>query len=244
MGRDAPIEVLTASISRTRCTVEGHGTPLAIALPRWEGREMRSRQLENKRFALIVVVLLAGGCGGSDSGGAESVEKTTAKTSAKPKPSLVGRWQLIRTCESQVAALRKAGLAALAPSVAGDYFPGMDPAQLAKKRKVCAGAHAAAHSHFFTKSGEFGSLDENGERVDDGTYRLIDADTFRIDSEKSVTFDYQIESGNRLSLRPVITPKMRREALANPLEFSAAGWALAVAIPGRKWKRIPCDGAC
>jgi hypothetical protein len=91
---------------------------------------------------------------------------------------------------------------------------------------------------------EFGSLDENGERVDDGTYRFIDGDTFRIDSEKSVTFDYQIESGNRLSLEPVITPQMRREALADPLEFSAAGWALSVAIPGQTWKRVACDGAC
>jgi hypothetical protein len=205
---------------------------------------MDSHRLEQKRAALIAVLLLVGGCGGSDSGEAVSVEKTTATASAKAKPSLVGRWELMRTCESQVAALRKAGLGALAPSVAGDYFPGTDPAQLAKKRRVCAGAHAAAHSHFFTKDGEFGSLDENGERVDDGMYRLVDGDTFRIDSEKSVTFHYQIESGNRLSLQPVITPKMRREALANPLEFSAAGWALAVAIPGQTWKRVPCAGAC
>ena len=205
---------------------------------------MRAYQLENKRAALIVAVLLVGGCGGSDSGGAESVQETTTKTPAKTKSSLVGRWELMRTCESQVAALRKAGLGELAPSVAGDYFPGTDPAQLAKKRRVCAGAHAAAHSHFFTSDGEFGSLDENGERVDDGTYRLVDGDTLRIDSEKSVTFDYQIESGNRLSLQPVITPKMRREALANPLEFSAAGWALSVAIPGQKWKRVACAGVC
>jgi hypothetical protein len=205
---------------------------------------MRSLPLGSKGAALIVVAVVAGGCGGSDSGGAGSAVKTTAKTTAKTKPSLVGRWELIRTCESQVAALRKAGLGALAPSVAGDYFPDTDPAQLAKKRRVCAGARAAAHSHFFTKDGEFGSLDENGEQVDDGQYRLVDGDTFRIESEKSVTFNYQIESGNRLSLQPVITSKMRREALANPLEFSAAGWALAVAIPGRKWKRVPCAGVC
>jgi hypothetical protein len=38
----------------------------------------------------------------------------------------------------------------------------------------------------------------------------------------------------------VITKRMRRKALAHPLEFSAAGWSVAVAYTGHVWKSVPC----
>jgi hypothetical protein len=31
-------------------------------------------------------------------------------------------------------------------------------------------------------------------------------------------------------------------ALAHPLQFSTAGWMVAVAYPGHTWKRVPCGG--
>jgi hypothetical protein len=46
----------------------------------------------------------------------------------------------------------------------------------------------------------------------------------------------------QLSLSPVITPAMKKKALAQPLEFSDAGWSVAVSYPGQFWKRVDCSG--
>ena len=51
-------------------------------------------------------------------------------------------------------------------------------------------------------------------------------------------------SGNELALTPVITAAAKRQALAKPLDFSTAGWQIAVAFPGHTWKRVPCKGWC
>ncbi len=59
----------------------------------------------------------------------------------------------------------------------------------------------------------------------------------------NVVFRYEIE-GDKLSLSPVITPAMKKEALAQPLEFSDAGWSVAVSYPGQIWKRVDCSGWC
>jgi hypothetical protein len=34
------------------------------------------------------------------------------------------------------------------------------------------------------------------------------------------------------------------EALSNPLEFSDAGWSIAVSYPGQVWSRVPCGRWC
>ena len=47
-----------------------------------------------------------------------------------------------------------------------------------------------------------------------------------------------------LSLTPVLTKTMVRQALAHPQEFSDAGWAVSVAYAGHLWKRVPCEGWC
>ncbi len=46
--------------------------------------------------------------------------------------------------------------------------------------KPCTGALTRKHSHFFTQSGQFGSLDWLGGHVDDGSYRIINGSTMRI----------------------------------------------------------------
>jgi hypothetical protein len=42
----------------------------------------------------------------------------------------------------------------------------------------------------------------------------------------------------------VLTPAMKKQALAQPLTFSDAGWAIAVSSRGRVWKRVHCADWC
>jgi len=69
--------------------------------------------------------------------------------------------------------------------VVGEGFvPGVrKPDQLADPANPCKGAVPREHSHFFTEDGRFGSLDWNGDTVDDGTYEMVDADTFVVSKE-------------------------------------------------------------
>ena len=138
-------------------------------------------------------------------------------------------------------ALAKAGLRTTAPAMlAGNGLVTGTPKQLARKTNICKGAVPRRHSHFFTAMGQFGSIDYNGKQVDDGTYRLLDSRTVRINDG---TFHFRI-SGRELRLEPVISAAARRKALAQPLQFSTAGWQVAVAFPGHAWKRVPCAGWC
>jgi hypothetical protein len=90
----------------------------------------------------------------------------------------------------------------------------------------------------------FGSLTEDLQQVDDGMYEILDGGRFRIgNADAGVVFRYEIE-GDELSLSPVITPAMKEDALAHPLEFSDAGWSVAVSYPGQVWKRVDCSGWC
>ena len=100
--------------------------------------------------------------------------------------------------------------------------------QLRDHANPCAGAVPRRHSHFFRKSGEFGSLDWTGQPVDDGRYRITKPGTVTIFKEfPKVPFRYRI-SGNSLSLTP-LTPR-------GCPAFRCA-WAIAVAYPGKTWKR-------
>jgi hypothetical protein len=157
---------------------------------------------------------------------------------AKSSP-IVGRWQTIRTCQGLVVALKSVGLEPLAPGVVGDYFPGKTPQQLAQKQNLCEGAKPQAHGHFFTSDGKFGSLDQHGEQVDEGTYQVTGS-TLKI-GEGSFRFRIQ---GKTLMLRPLLTPALKQEALADPLNFHQAGWMVAVAYNGHPWKRVACKTWC
>ncbi len=200
------------------------------------------------RAAVAGVVLLAvltSACGSGESQPAEpaaSVASTssTASTTTAASVELVGRWEHMNQCPQLTKALAEEDLETVAPSVAMDYFPNSTPTQLAKKDDVCDGAEGFVHSHFFTDSGAFGSLTEDLEQVDDGPYEVLDGGRVRIGG---VVFRYEIE-GDKLSLLPVITPAMKKEALAQPLEFSDAGWSVAVSYPGQIWKRVDCSGWC
>jgi hypothetical protein len=164
-----------------------------------------------------------------------------ASSSAARSSALVGRWERVTTCQELVSALAKAGLRTTAPAMlAGNGLVTGTPKQLARKVNICKGAVPRRHSHFFTAAGMFGSIDYNDKQVDDGTYRLLDSRTVRINDG---TFHFRI-SGRELRLEPVISAAARRKALAQPLQFSTAGWQVAVAFPGHAWKRVPCAGWC
>ena len=59
-----------------------------------------------------------------------------------------------------------------------------------------------------------------------------------------VTFHYRIVDDDTLFLTPELTDAMVSQALADPKEFSDAGWAVSVALAGHPWKRVPCEGWC
>ena len=164
-----------------------------------------------------------------------------AATDATRATAIVGRWERVTTCQELVSALTKAGLRKTAPAMlAGNGLVPGTPKQLAAKPDICKGAVPRRHSHFFTGAGQFGSVDYNGQQVDDGTYRLLNARTIRIGEG---TFHFRI-TGRELRLQPVISAAARRKALAQPLQFSTAGWQVAVAFPGHAWKRVPCAQWC
>jgi hypothetical protein len=202
-------------------------------------------------IASLLISLLLIGCGGGESESAEpsgqtsvvSTDATTPTTTAETE-ALVGRWEHVNECPQLTKALAEEGLETIAPAVAGDYFPNSTPKQLAKKGDVCDGAKGFVHSHFFTDNGAFGSLTEDLQQVDDGMYEILDGGRFRIgNADPGVVFRYEIE-GDALSLSPVITPAMKEDALAHPLEFSDAGWSVAVSYPGQVWRRVDCSGWC
>ena len=122
----------------------------------------------------------------------------------------------------------------------GDYFPNQQPTDLAKKRNICDGAKPQLHSHFFTVDGKFGSLDQHGKQVDDGTYKLLSTNTVKINDG---TFRFRIQ-GKTLMLTPLLTSAEKQAALAKPLNFSTAGWMVAVSYLGRPWKRVACGTWC
>ena len=214
------------------------------------GKRQGDGPMSRMALIVLVVVSLVAGCGSDDQDAAEQPSPTpeaTGTPASTPTQSnpLVGKWELSRTCEGMVRALDQGGLRALAPSVVGDYFPDKSPKELARKAEVCQGAEPQQHSHYFTAEGEFGSLDQNGEHVDQARYRVIDSRKLRIDTEFGPeNYRYRITGGDRLTLEPLIPKRARRAARAKPLEFGLAAHMAAVAYTGHTWKRVDCEGWC
>lgn len=193
--------------------------------------------------ALVAVITAAcsSGSGTASPTGQGVPTSPPASVTGPVGTELVGRWEQARNCQDLVGALDQLGLGATAPGVVGDFFPNETPQQLAQKPDLCAGAQPSPHSHFFTASGQFGSLDESLNQVDNGHYTIVNEHTLKIDD---ASFRYAITGGDTLSLHPVITSAERKKALASPLEFSTATWMVAVSYPGATWKRVPCEGWC
>jgi hypothetical protein len=189
--------------------------------------------------AIGVLAACAGSSGGStssDNGVPSDAVEPEATTAATP---LVGRWMQVHTCDQLVVGLEDAGLGETAPVIVGDFFPDIPVEELAAKDDLCSGARPQRHFHFFDAEALFGSIDQHEQQVDDGTYS-VEGDTLHI-GDGMWTFTI---SGNQLSLEPVISEAQLDETLADPLQWSVAGWIVAVAYPGSTWKRVACRGWC
>jgi hypothetical protein len=178
-----------------------------------------------RRIGVLLALVVTSGCAGSP--GTEGTEPTKESGATPRVAPLVGAWERVTRCEELVSALKQAGLQDwVLESVSGNEFiPGYpDPAH------PCKGAVPRKHSHFFTPGGEFGSLDWKGEQVDDGTYKIVDDDTFVVSKEfPDVTFNYSIH-GDTIMFDPLIPD-------CSPGCFEAA-WSVTVAYPGETWDRV------
>jgi hypothetical protein len=117
-------------------------------------------------------------------------------------------------------------------NIAGNGFlPGLSsPSEIADVKHPCRGAVPLLHSHFFTADGQFGSKDQNGQQVDDGTYKIVDDRTFVISGGfPDVTFHYRV-TGDTIRFDPVVP------SCAPSCE--EASWSVMVAFPGKTWERV------
>ena len=139
--------------------------------------------------------------------------------------SIVGLWKRRTTCQQAVHALRQAGLDELVAdaAVGNGFIPGVvDLAQLEDPQHPCKHAVPLWHYHFFTADGFFGSLDQNLEQVDDGTY-TVEGDTLLIGD---AAFRYRVQGDQNLRLFPQLSPG------------DDAGWMVGVSYNGKPWHRV------
>jgi hypothetical protein len=151
---------------------------------------------------------------------------SSAPSSAAKTPALVGEWQRTQTCAELQHILAAAHLEyMLLIALARDnWIPGVtEPSQIKDPRHPCRGAVARKHSHFFTADGKFGSRDQNGQQVDEGSYYITNPGTVVINN---ATFHYRITGGgNTISFEPA-------------QETGISEWSVNVAYPGYTWHRI------
>jgi hypothetical protein len=157
-----------------------------------------------------------------------TVAASAASSDSNP---VLGTWTATTACAAHDALGSRPGLAKYAVDmVAGNGFiPGVRSAdQLRDPAHPCRGALPRKHSHFFTKDRRFGSLDWNGEEVDDGTYTLKGKNRIVIAKEfPSVTFTYTV-----LGKTIRFVPQIPRGCST----FRCA-WSVSMAIPGTAWTR-------
>jgi hypothetical protein len=191
---------------------------------------------------VLAVVAVAAGCGGA-AGPSASTAVATSPTAVTPTaaptgsgsadvPAIVGTWVGTLTCERIVAQLQDAGMESqILPNIVdAALLPGVtDVAQVADPSNPCVGAVPKEHSHFFTAGGEFGSLDFNGNQVDDGPWSLEGPGTVSI---SGVPFGFEIV-GDELHLTPVDVGTCP----ADSTEWCEEAWKVMVAMPGLAWTR-------
>jgi hypothetical protein len=218
----------------------------AAVVARIAARAEVSAMREIRPFVSVAVVSLLplAACSSSPEGGnADASARASPPESTKPVAALVGRWEEsadVHTCESFVRGMNTEHLLAAVKRPALSV-PGQTWQQVADD--FCdpgPSDFGTEHSHFFDEFGNFGSVDEGNNQVDNGTYTIVNAHTMRIGES---TFRYDV-SGDSLVLDPVITKAEQQEALAKPGKFTEAVWMVAVAFPGTSWHRVACDGWC
>ena len=235
---------------------------------RTRGTADRSRRRRSMRLWVLTHVVLVGivssACG-STAGPAASPPVASSSAEASPFPSptgtvqpssspatapnpLLGTWRRTGSCKAFVGAMDAAGLIDLVGTVddkwmGGGITPGgTDPTAA----DYCRGATAVVHSHFFTPDGRFGSYDENGQQVDDGTYELRGDDEIvfgkSLASATTIIVTYRIDATDHLSFLAVSAPECSAGEAASPPAGSSGvgvgtcrwehGWAISAFYPG------------
>ena len=199
---------------------------------------------------LVTTAVAIGACAPQPSGGITAAPPTvgpsptvaapppTAGPTTSPASAIVGEWVGFHECERMTTLLHDAGLDEfVAESVYGNgLVPGAaSEADLKDPSQPCLDAVRRAHSHFFTASGEFGSRDFNGQRVDDGSYEIQGNDVVVING---TPFGFRVE-GDELTLTP--KPVDITGCTTKECRFEAA-WVLMVAMPGITWTRGTIPG--
>ena len=186
------------------------------------------------RSVVLVITLVAistVGCGTADQLASRTPAPATAVPSGASNP-LLGTWSRTQTCSELVGIFEQAGLPQqnVLDGVAGsELIPGVTNGanHIVDPTHPCNGAVPRIHSHFFRPDGGWGSLDYQGQQVDDGQYQIVDDHTVVINK---VTFHYRLIDANTIMFDPVL-PDCAKQGCFD------AEWALAVAYPGYQWKR-------
>jgi hypothetical protein len=197
---------------------------------------MRTRRRFGRLLLATSLTLLMAACGGGDgeSGGTSATSAAPATTAAAAVAPLVGEWRRTLRCEEVPEILGKAGFSeqVVLENIAGNGFlPGVSsPSQIADVKQPCRGAVPLMRSLFFTADGQYGGKDQNGQQVDDGTYKIADDRTFVVSKEfPDVTFHYRI-TGDTIRFDPVVP--------ACAPNCDEAAWSVMVAFPGKTWERV------
>jgi hypothetical protein len=100
-----------------------------------------------------------------------------------------------------------------------------------RKGQTCRGARPVLHSHAFYRDGRFASFDENGERVDDGTY-VVHGNRLTIGQppDDGRTARFEID-GDEATFHAIV-PDCRDESCRQ-----AAAFAIATFFP-RTYRRV------
>jgi hypothetical protein len=197
----------------------------------------------------LLALLIAGCSAGSTPPTSDTPRSTAAQASPSVQPSsassaspaaspntIVGEWVRTASCDDALAAFVRAGLADQVPAWVIGNFVGEGAS--AVPGKECANARPAVpHSHFFTADGRFGSRDENGQDVDEGGYKVVDADTLSFASHAQefgysgdILVDYSIK-GDEVTFSVTLPTPCEAECRV------AYGWALSAFFGSRPFER-------
>src|SRR5215207_768837 len=173
---------------------------------------------------------------------AQGLAKAFEKANTNP---LVGDWRRKRTCDELVSRLKQAGLAdqigshqdLLAEFGAGDANQGsQDPDD------PCRGVNGRlAHDHIFYRDGLFRSVDNNGNFVDEGHYRLPNDHTIVFPGNVSepfppITAHFRFSDHLNTVTFDLVLPKNLDECSESCREDYA--WAVSVFFSGLPWHRV------
>jgi hypothetical protein len=172
---------------------------------------------------------------------AQGLAKAFEKANINP---LVGDWRTKRTCDQYVSRLKQAGLADQIPShqelVAEGDFGAVDQNDQDSKGP-CRGLNSRlAHDHIFYKDGLFRSVDNNGNFVDDGHYRLPNDHTIVFpthdESIPPVTAHFRFSDHLNTVTFDLVLPEKLDECSEACRE--TYGWAVSVFFSGLPWHRV------